>query len=74
MIIHSIIPMEIIMKNEESNSNYNIYNIVLSIDGNLIEVQPAGQDRYRVVRILSTNPSAYLNSEYQPGETFYYPG
>lgn len=63
MIIHSIIPQEIIFGNDYKT------NECMEIDylGEKVLVYCASNNEYIIRRILSTSPQAYLNPRLQPG-------
>jgi len=74
MIIHSIVPLDIIFKQDVLNGQNEIINY-----GQIkLEVRNAGNKDYEVVRIMSTNPEDYLKPEIQPGSIikahYRYPG
>lgn len=62
MIIHSIVPGELIFHDDAlTNSTQQC-----SWNGIPLQVEKEG-DAYRVVRVLSTDPADFLNSGVQPG-------
>ena len=65
MIIHSIVPLEVIFQNNFSvdipKTSYVRYM------GELVEAVSDGDAGYTINRIISTSPKAYLNPELQPG-------
>ena len=65
MIIHSIVPIDIIFQNNcMENRKEAIY---LRYMGELVEAISDGNEGYLVNRIISTSPAAFLNPELQPG-------
>lgn len=36
--------------------------------GELVQLQKMNDGNYRIMRLLSTNPTAYLSKEFQPGK------
>lgn len=65
MIIYSIIPVEIIFQ----NTSTELYQrpIFMNYKGELVEVVAVKEMSYKITRVLSTSPKAYLNPELQPG-------
>jgi hypothetical protein len=35
--------------------------------GQIVQVVPALENKFQLVRVISTDPSVYLNPEFQPG-------
>lgn len=62
-MLYSIVPDEEIWTEEASDSSFH----EVEIDGCMMQVEPIDAARGRVVRILSTDPQAYLNPAFQPG-------
>lgn len=66
MILYSIVPMEFVFgnfNNETENSNY----VELEYLGEKIVAIPLSNNRYKIDRIISTSPKAYLNPNLIPG-------
>ncbi|HEY4552015.1 MAG TPA: YlzJ-like family protein [Bacillaceae bacterium] len=63
MILHTIVPHESIFPAPEDAFSACI---PYTWNGIPLLVQQEGQ-RYRVIRVMSTNPADYLNVEIQPG-------
>ncbi|MCR2820661.1 YlzJ-like family protein [Lederbergia panacisoli] len=63
MILHTIVPPELIFQNNE-----DIFSGQIPITRNGIPmiVEQDGQV-YKVIRIMSSNPADYLNAELSPG-------
>ena len=64
MIIYSIVPYDVIFSQEQENYEGRKY---VNYKGELLEVSTAGGNSYKIDRIISTNPKAYLDIEIQPG-------
>jgi hypothetical protein len=64
MIIHSIVPMDVIFNNME---DCNGKPLEIEYMGEKIEVMPLSNNQYKISRLLSTSPKAYLNPLFQPG-------
>ncbi|WP_157910207.1 YlzJ-like family protein [Petroclostridium xylanilyticum] len=69
MIIHSIIPHEIIFAQQREEAVTTQYIIV---KGELLEVTPLSSNQYRVNRIISTCLKPYLEPQFQPGAIIEY--
>ena len=65
MIIHSVVPMSMIMENKESTGLK--HTIEVEYKGELLEVQQISNNSCKVVRLISTSPDAYMDNEMQPG-------
>jgi hypothetical protein len=65
LIIHSIIPIEVIF--EESVSQEIPKTKFINYKGALVEVIETDPDNYTVSRVISTSLASYLDSELQPG-------
>lgn len=65
MIIHSIIPIDEIFKNNEEE--FSVKTKIIEINGVKLEVCWIKEDIYELQRIHSTSPQDYLNPELQPG-------
>lgn len=65
MIIHSIVPLEMIF--QDSGADSRQVPIVIQYMGELVEAIPVGTGGFTISRVLSTSPSAYLNPKLQPG-------
>ncbi|MBM7581466.1 hypothetical protein JOD02_000289 [Caldicoprobacter guelmensis] len=64
MILHTIVPLQFVFGNftgQISDARIIEWNNVK------LEVLPAGEQKYQINRILSTNPFDYLNPKLQPG-------
>lgn len=61
-MLYTIIPDELIFSNQsESNREF------IEISNGLLEVEATENHEYRVVRLISSNPSMYLEEMYAPG-------
>ncbi len=65
MIMHSIIPNEIIFQQPDGPSGYDYREIEYM--GEKVQVTPLSNNRYVIQRIISTSPKAFLNPALQPG-------
>ncbi len=67
MILYTIYDPNMIFKSLNSNAKQNSTSYTeLNINGTMLEVSQTDKD-YRVERIISTNPSDFLNPRFQPG-------
>ncbi|OGO86681.1 MAG: hypothetical protein A2Y24_03700 [Clostridiales bacterium GWE2_32_10] len=41
----------------------------IEYEGNIVQYSKADNGKYKVVRVISTDPQVYLKKEFQPGET-----
>jgi len=65
MIIYSIIPPETIFENIGSADEYKFLEV--RYKGEMLEVQPLGNNRYKINRLISTSPKSYLDPGFAPG-------
>ncbi|HHW66888.1 YlzJ-like family protein [Defluviitalea raffinosedens] len=66
-MIYSIIPDEVIFSDMEDESKAVEEYKEIEYKGYLLQVTLEKNSGYRIQRIISTDPYAYLNSEIQPG-------
>ncbi len=65
MIIHSIVPPELIFRDSEVSP---LRPVMVEYMGEMVEAVPNGKSGgLMIIRVLSTSPTAYLKSELQPG-------
>ncbi|MCT8139874.1 YlzJ-like family protein [Anaerobacillus sp. CMMVII] len=63
MILYTTVPEELIFPHENSTTNQIVVDIK---EGQLILEQVSNQ-QLKVVRLISSDPNAYLNENYSPG-------
>jgi len=68
MILYTIYDQNVIFQNggfgeQQSNASYSEMNV----DGIMVQVSQNNNADIHVERIISTNPSDYLNPKFQPG-------
>jgi hypothetical protein len=65
MILWTVIPMEIVLRgvSDEQQPQYE----ELEYGNARLMVEKTGPSQYRVVRVISTDPTDYLRPEIQPG-------
>jgi hypothetical protein len=69
MIIHSIIPMEVIFTGMEQQT----YDYVeVTVGGISMQVEILGVNQAKIVRLLSCRPDDFINPAYTPGTIIYY--
>lgn len=62
-MLYTIVPIEnIFAQNDSTDCSY----CEKEIDGKVIQLNKDNNGKYSVVRIMSTEPSAYLNKKLQP--------
>jgi hypothetical protein len=72
LILHTIIPLEVVL--DGSDSYQPVYSEIPWKGGGTLLVEDCGQNSVKVVRLLSTNPSDYLDPAVQPGSILGYEG
>lgn len=63
-IIYTPLPIEMVL--DGIDKEYPQYKEI-DYGGAKLLVEPSGGDKYRIIRLLSTNPMDYLRNELQPG-------
>lgn len=66
MILYSIIPVEVVFSEQYGKEDYNFVEI--EYEGEKILASQLSNNRYRINRVISTSPEAYLNPKLIPGE------
>lgn len=64
MILYTVMPQELIYPTDEAQFS-NIHYV--EMNGISMIVEKSEDQKYRVVRLLSTDPQHYLNEQYLPG-------
>lgn len=64
MILYTTVPQELIFPQENTGANQIVVDIT---EGHLILEQVSTQE-FKVVRLISSDPNAYLNENYTPGK------
>lgn len=65
MILYSIIPDSIVYGDSSFNTATQMVELVHM--GCRVEACPVSDHRYRIHRVISTNPTDFLNPQLQPG-------
>jgi len=65
LILHTIVPTDYIFGHFTDQTGPGFR--VIEWNNVKLEVIPAGEQRYQINRIMSTNPFDYLNPRLQPG-------
>ncbi len=61
-MLYTIMPIDLVLDEKQAENNY----LEKSINGNLVQLNK-NDDNYSVMRIISTNPKAFLDKKFQPG-------
>jgi hypothetical protein len=72
MIIYSVMPMEMIMKQAEEPENPLRYEEAEVGGIKMLVERTASAPEAKIVRLLSTNPQDFLNPHYMPGQTIHF--
>jgi hypothetical protein len=64
VILYSIVPAEVVFENKDLN-----YGLLKEIDylGEKVIVMPIENNQYKISRVISTSPQAFLDPKLQPG-------
>jgi hypothetical protein len=63
VIIYTPLPIDVVLSGFEQHRDWR----EIDLDGVTAVVEPAGQDRGRIVKIISTDPNDFMNPRYAPG-------
>ena len=66
MILYSIIPVDVVFGCQYNCEDFNLKEI--DYEGEKVVVSQLSNNTYRVDRIISTSPKAYLNPKLMPGK------
>ncbi|WP_141433471.1 YlzJ-like family protein [Bacillus sp. 03113] len=66
MILYTVIPQELLFPLDESEYQKQLY---VSYQGIPLLVEKTHEDEYKIIRLVSSNPSHYLISRIEPGMT-----
>lgn len=64
-IIYTTFPLDIILEEKNKNEQLNFQNV--NYQGIDMQVEPLGWNKFRVIRLYSTDPQHYLDDSLQPG-------
>jgi len=64
-ILYTTYPMEIILEDKSQEHELNFQYI--SYQGINMQVEPVGWNKFKVIRLYSTDPAHYLDYNLQPG-------
>lgn len=65
MILHSIVPNEIVFKGFAGNFSVNYYEA--EFNGEKVLVEEFQENRFRIARLLGTCPRTFLDPAFLPG-------
>jgi hypothetical protein len=63
MILYTVLPIEIVLEGLDQERDF----IDIQLQGLTITVEPVSLEEAVIVRIISTDPSHYLNPQLSPG-------
>ena len=63
MILYTVLPHEIVLEGLEQKRNF----IDIQLQGLTIMVEPISMEEAVIVRVISTDPTHYLNPQLSPG-------
>lgn len=66
MILYSIVPVEVVFDSTNNCDEYNFMEI--EYEGEKVVVTQLSNRKYKVDRLISTSPKAYLNPKLMPGQ------
>jgi hypothetical protein len=66
-MIYSIMPLEIILKNDDLKVDG--LSEIIELEGIKLEIKGNENGQYIINRIISSDPFDYLNPKFQPGNT-----
>ena len=66
MILHSVIPSDIVFKDYDISQDYEF--IEIEYLGEKVVVYNVSNNQFAINRVISTSPKAYLNPRLMPGQ------
>ncbi|NLS45607.1 MAG: hypothetical protein GX969_07725 [Firmicutes bacterium] len=63
MILYTIVPIETVFEGSEKERNF----VDIQLQGVTLTVEPLSMKEAVIVRVISTDPSHYLNPRFSPG-------
>lgn len=64
-ILYTPYPLDLVLEEKSKQQEFSFQNI--SYQGVDMQVEPLGWNKFRVIRLYSTNPEHYLKDTLQPG-------
>ncbi|MFZ5943637.1 MAG: YlzJ-like family protein [Bacillota bacterium] len=64
-VIYTILPLDLVLKDFTQDKEPSFQNVIY--EGVEMQVEPLEWNQFRIIRLLSTNPSHYLDNNLQPG-------
>ena len=68
MILWTVMPLDLVLLTEEHKPTYE----EITYDDINLQVERTAEHEYRIVRLISTEPSHYLRQDLQPGSLLSY--
>ncbi len=65
MILYTVVPQEAIFTSEDDEKTSG--DMVVAINNLQLVVRPQ-EDKWEVIRLISSDPNDYLNDQYRPGQ------
>ena len=66
MVLYTIIPLEKIFEEEENELKQK--KRTLNVGGAMVEVVQSSDNEFEIVKLISSNPTHYLDPRFQPGK------
>lgn len=63
-MLYTIVPLDIVLN--EATKEYDNY-CEKTVNGQLVQLSKTEDNKYSIVRVISTDPHIFLDSKYQPG-------
>lgn len=64
MILHTVVPMHLILEGKEEEANQIEINLA---NGRTLILEPLGFSQAKLIRLVSSDPKDYLDPRFQPG-------
>lgn len=64
-VLYTTFPLDLVLKEKTEENQFNFQNI--NYQGIDMQVEPLGYNKFRIIRLYSTNPQHYLENNLQPG-------
>lgn len=64
-VIYTTYPLDMVLEEKTQEKQYNYKNI--NYQGIDMQIEPLGWNKFRIIRLYSTDPQHYLECDFQPG-------
>ncbi|MDD4570452.1 MAG: YlzJ-like family protein [Tepidanaerobacteraceae bacterium] len=69
MVLYTSVPLEVVLEGIEKKHEYQ----EIEIHGIKLVMEPTGMNQAKIVRVISSNPQDFLNTNFSPGKIITFP-